>query len=152
MTALVLLTSFIVLRALGSLGLRRFASWRGSAAHALALMLVMTASAHFAPGDVTVMPNHDDVHAMVPPVVPVASAVVYLTGVLEILGAVGLVVERTRESAGLCLALLLGSDCRPGAPSRLPGQYPVNPRPSPPPPRRARRPHPGRGAVTLLGG
>jgi hypothetical protein len=53
MTALVLLTSFIVLRALGSLGLRRFASWRGSAAHALALMLVMTASAHFAPGDVT---------------------------------------------------------------------------------------------------
>jgi uncharacterized membrane protein len=53
------------------------------------------------------MPNHDDVQAMVPPVVPGASAVVYLTGVLEILGAVGLVVERTRKSAGLCLALLL---------------------------------------------
>jgi uncharacterized membrane protein len=106
MTVLVLLISFLAMRGLGALGVRRFATWRASAAHGLALMLLMTASAHFVPGDVTAMPNHDDLVAMVPPAVPLASAVVYLTGVLELLGAVGLVVERTRRPAGICLALL----------------------------------------------
>lgn len=37
-------------RLLGLLGVRRFASWRTSAAHGLAVMLVATATAHFAPG------------------------------------------------------------------------------------------------------
>lgn len=106
MTLPVLLITFLLLRGLGALGVTRFATWRVSAAHALALMLVMTASAHFVPGDVTVMPNHDDLEAMVPPAVPFASAMIYLTGVLELLGAVGLVVERTRKPAGICLGLL----------------------------------------------
>lgn len=106
MTVFVLLVSFFVLRGLGAMGVSRFATWRVSAAHALALMLFMTASAHFVPGDVTVMPNHDDLAAMVPPAVPFASAVIYLTGVLELLGAVGLVLGRTRKAAGICLVLL----------------------------------------------
>lgn len=106
MTVAVLFVSLLVLRGLGALGVSRFATWRASAAHALALMLFMTASAHFVPGDVTVMPNHDDLEAMVPPAVPFGSAMVYLTGVLELLGAIGLVVARTRKPAGICLALL----------------------------------------------
>ncbi|MDP3892124.1 hypothetical protein, partial [Nocardioides sp.] len=106
MVLYVLLIALLVFRGLGAVGVSRFASWRAAAAHALALMLVLTASAHFVPGDVTAMPNHDDLVAMVPPGVPFPSAAVYLTGVLELLGAVGLVIAATRRWAGLCLALL----------------------------------------------
>lgn len=106
MTLLVLVVSLLALRGLGALGVRRFASWPSAAAHGLAIMLVMTASAHFAPGSVTVMPTHDDLVRMVPPAVPYPSAMVYLTGVLELLGALGLVLGRTRRAAGYCLALL----------------------------------------------
>jgi uncharacterized membrane protein len=69
-------------------------------------MLVVTASAHFVPAGVMVMPNHDDLVRMVPPGVPFPSAMVYLTGVLEFLGALGLVISWTRRAAGYCLALL----------------------------------------------
>lgn len=106
MTLAVLIIATLVFRALGALGVRRFAGWSVSAAHGLAVMLFMTASAHFAPGGVTVMPTHDDLVAMVPPFVPSPSAMVYATGVFELLGAVGLVVARTRRAAGICLAVL----------------------------------------------
>jgi len=106
MTLIVLLIALVALRGLGALGLRRFATWPAVAAHALAIMLVMTASAHFAPASVTVMPTHDDLVGMVPPAVPFPSAMVYLTGVLEFLGAVGLIIPWTRRAAGYCLALL----------------------------------------------
>jgi uncharacterized membrane protein len=105
-TTLVLLIALLVLRGLGALGVRRFASWPAAAAHALAVMLVMTASAHFVPESVTVMPNHGDLVRMVPPFVPFPAAMVYLTGVLELLGAVGLVVAGTRRAAGVALAVL----------------------------------------------
>ncbi len=106
MTTPVLLVSLIVFRGVGALGVTRLGSWRAAAAHALAVMLLMTATAHVVPGDVTVMPNHDDLVAMVPPALPFPSAIVYLTGVLELLGAVGLVLTSTRRWAGLCLAVL----------------------------------------------
>ncbi|MEU4719129.1 hypothetical protein AB0G06_05815 [Nonomuraea dietziae] len=93
-------------RALGALGVRRFATWPASAAHAMAVMLVMTASAHFVPESVTVMPNHADLVKIVPPFVPFAGFMVYATGVLELLGAVGLVVTRTRWAAGISLAAM----------------------------------------------
>ncbi|HEY9521924.1 MAG TPA: hypothetical protein VIR33_01690 [Thermopolyspora sp.] len=105
-TTIVLLIALLGLRALGALGNGRFASWPASAAHALAIMLVMTASAHFVPASVTVMPNHADLVRMVPPIVPFADAVVYATGVLEILGAAGLVITATRRIAGISLAAL----------------------------------------------
>ncbi|GAA2383299.1 hypothetical protein Cme02nite_70680 [Catellatospora methionotrophica] len=106
MTLAVLIIGLLVLRGLGALGVRRFATWAASGAHALAAMLLMTASAHFVPAGVTVMPTHADLVAMVPPFVPAPSAMVYATGVLELLGAIGLVVTRTRRAAGLCLATL----------------------------------------------
>ncbi|TDB76271.1 DoxX family membrane protein [Micromonospora sp. KC723] len=106
MTLLVLLAALAVLRGLGALGVRRFATWPTTAGYALAAMLFMTASAHFVPAGVTVMPTHDDLVAMVPPVVPSPSTMVYLTGVLEILGALGLIIGRTRRAAGYGLALL----------------------------------------------
>ncbi|MFC4115596.1 hypothetical protein [Nonomuraea zeae] len=106
MTVVVLLVATLAFRLLGALGVSRFAAWRVSAAHGLAVMLVMTASAHFVPAGVTFMPNHADMLAMVPPFVPLPALMVYLTGVLELAGAVGLVLAGTRRAAGVCLAVL----------------------------------------------
>ncbi|GAA3719039.1 hypothetical protein GCM10022224_101090 [Nonomuraea antimicrobica] len=106
MTVIVLLVATSAFRLLGALGVGRFRTWRVSVAHGLAVMLVMTASAHFVPGGVTFMPNYEDMVAMVPPFVPFPGFMVYLTGVLELAGAVGLVLERFRRPAGICLALL----------------------------------------------
>jgi uncharacterized membrane protein len=82
------------------------ASWPVSAAHGMAVMLVFTASAHFVPASVTVMPNHADLVRMVPPFLPFADALVYVTGVLEFLAAAGLVLAATRRWAALGLAAL----------------------------------------------
>ncbi|MFF9016720.1 DoxX family membrane protein [Streptomyces sp. NPDC014870] len=106
MTLIVLLASFALLRGLGALGVRRLATWPAAAAHAMAVMLFMTASAHFVPAGATFMPNHGDLVAMVPSAVPFPSAAVHLTGVLELLGAVGLITGRFRRAAGYGLAVL----------------------------------------------
>ncbi|MGC4936949.1 DoxX family protein [Kribbella sp. DT2] len=102
----VLVVATLVFRGLGALGVRRFTRWPVAAAHGLAVMLVLTASAHFVPAGVTVMPNHADMVRIVPPFVPYADAMVYLTGVLELLGALGLVLTATRWAAGWSLAAL----------------------------------------------
>ncbi|MBB4929267.1 putative membrane protein [Lipingzhangella halophila] len=108
MSALVVLViALLVARLLGALGAKRLATWPASAAYGLAAMLLLTASAHFVPESVTAMPNHADMVAMVPPFVPFAGAVVYATGVLELAGAVGLVLAATRRAAGISLAVLL---------------------------------------------
>ncbi|MDX2972395.1 hypothetical protein PWY87_34625 [Kribbella solani] len=109
MIPLVLILATLGFRGLGVLGVRRFATWPGSAAYGMALMLLFTASAHFVPSTVTVMPNHADMVRMVPPFLPYAGALVYLTGVLELLGAVGLLRAAIRRPAGYALAALFVS-------------------------------------------
>jgi uncharacterized membrane protein len=103
---LLLFIPWLAFRAAGALGVTRFATWRSSAAHALAVMLVFTGTAHFTPDSLTVMPSHDDLTAMVPPFVPAPDLTIYATGVLELLGAAGLALRPTRRLAGRCLALL----------------------------------------------
>jgi uncharacterized membrane protein len=103
---IVLVVATAGFRLIGALGVRRFGTWSASAAHGMAVMLVLTASAHFVPASVSVMPNHADLVRMVPPFVPFASATVYATGLLELLGAVGLVFASTRWAAGMGLAAL----------------------------------------------
>jgi hypothetical protein len=49
MIPLVLILGTAGFRALGAFGVRRFAAWPAAAAHAMAVMLVLTASAHFVP-------------------------------------------------------------------------------------------------------
>ncbi|WP_431682662.1 DoxX family protein [Kitasatospora sp. KL5] len=93
-------------RLLGALGVRRFARLRVCAAHGMAFMLCCTGLAHFLPDSVTALPSHDDLVAMVPPAVPFPDAVVHATGVLEFLGAFGLVLARTRTVSGIGLAVL----------------------------------------------
>ena len=106
MIPLVLIIGTAGFRALGAFGVRRLADWPVAAAHAMAVMLLLTASAHFVPASVTVMPDHADMVRMVPPFLPYADALVYLTGVLELLGAAGLVITATRKPAGYALAAL----------------------------------------------
>ena len=86
-------------RGLGVLGVGLFSTWQVSAAWALAVMFLFTASAHFTK-------TREDLIGMVPKAFPNPRFLVHLTGVLEVLGAVGLLVPATRSVAGLGLALL----------------------------------------------
>jgi uncharacterized membrane protein len=67
---------------------------------ALAVMFFLTASAHWGK-------RRSDLIKMVPPIFPRPDILVTLTGVLEILGAIGLLVPNTARGACICLALLL---------------------------------------------
>ena len=93
-----LLVSLLVLRSLGALGVEPLADWRNAAA--LALMFLFTASAHFTS-------TRRDLVAMVPAAFPRPDLLVSVTGVLEILGVIGLLIPATRGLAGIGLALLL---------------------------------------------
>ena len=96
----VLLVSLVFFRGLGALGVGLFSAWQVSAAWALAVMFLFTASAHFTK-------TKEDLIGMVPKAFPNPRLLVHLTGVLEVLGALGLLVTMTRTFAGLGLALLL---------------------------------------------
>lgn len=105
-TLMLLAVPTLLFRLLGALGVGRFATWRVSTLHGLAVMLVFTASAHFAPSALGPMPGHQDLVAMVPSFVPFPRFAVYATGVLELAGAAGLVRAATRPAAGVGLAVL----------------------------------------------
>lgn len=97
---IVLIVATLVLRLAGAAGVRPLASWRHATRVGLAVMFAFTGSTHF-----TAMKH--DYAAMVPPPLTGQLWVIYLTGVLEIAGAIGLLVPRTRRLAGICLCLLL---------------------------------------------
>ena len=96
----VLAISLLVLRGVGWLGVKRLSSWREAGRGALAIMFVFTGVSHF-----TAMKH--DFAAMIPPPLPNDLWVIYLTGALEIAGAVGLLIPQTRRLAGICLVVLL---------------------------------------------
>ena len=96
----VLLASFIILRGVGLLGVERLSSWREAGRGALVIMFLFTGTSHF-----TSMKY--DFAAMIPDPLPDSLWVIYLTGVFEIAGAVGLLIPQTRKLAGICLILLL---------------------------------------------
>jgi uncharacterized membrane protein len=97
----VLLVSLVLFGGLGALGIGALSTWHEVVAWALATMFLFTASSHF------VARTREDLIAMVPGVFPKPALLVSLTGVLEGLGAVGLLIPATRGLAGLCLVLLL---------------------------------------------
>lgn len=96
----VLAISSIVLRGIGWLGVKRLSSWRDAVRAGLAIMFVFTAAAHFTD-------TKHDLLAMVPDPLPASLWLIYLTGVLEIAGAIGLLIPRFRRVAGICLVILL---------------------------------------------
>jgi len=79
---------------------RTFTGWRDAARIGLAVMFAFTASTHFSG-------LKHDFAAMIPPPLTGALWVIYVTGVLELAGAVGLLIPRWRRRAAICLALLL---------------------------------------------
>jgi uncharacterized membrane protein len=96
----VLVISFILLRGLGGLGVKRLSSWKETGRIALVIMFLFTGTSHF-----TSMKY--DFAAMIPDPLPDGLWVIYLTGVFEIAGAIGLLIPQTRKLAGICLVLLL---------------------------------------------
>ncbi|MGC2765171.1 MAG: DoxX family protein [Candidatus Acidiferrum sp.] len=97
---LILFVSLLVFRGLGALGVSMFATWIDATPFALAVMFLFTSSAHF-------NKMRHDLARMMPRVFPNPMGMVYFTGVCEILGALGILVPRTRPLAGFCLCVFL---------------------------------------------
>lgn len=88
-------------RLVGWLGVDYVGSWPNAVAVGLAAMFVMTGIAHFVPA------MRRDMIAIVPPRLPAAGLLVTITGVLELLGAAGLLYPPTRAAAAVCLFVLM---------------------------------------------
>lgn len=96
----------LLARLMGALGVGYVATWPAALAVGLAAMFLLTAGAH------VFEPRRSGLIAIVPPSVPFPAAMVTVTGVLEVTGAVGLLVPPgsigwVRPVAALCLALLM---------------------------------------------
>jgi uncharacterized membrane protein len=88
-------------RVVGWLGVDYVDSWPAAIAVGLALMFTMTGVAHFVPG------MRRDMIAIVPPRLPKPALLVTITGVLELLGAIGVLYPPTRVAAAVCLFALM---------------------------------------------
>jgi uncharacterized membrane protein len=97
---IVLFASWIVFRCLGAVGIGAFATWRTSAPFALAVMFAFTSVAHF-------NKMKHDLARMVPEMFSRPMLLIYLTGVCELLGAVGLIIPRVRAIAAVALIVML---------------------------------------------
>jgi uncharacterized membrane protein len=93
----VLLGTFLSLLAARAAGLRSRLSVALAGCIAMAAMLVLTGTSHF------VMTG--ELLEMLPPALPARTELVWATGVLELLAAIGLLVPRTRRATGVCLAV-----------------------------------------------
>ena len=97
---IVLVIATLLLKGIGVAGVELFNSWTWCLRGGLALMFLFTAAAHWGK-------QRNDLVAMVPSAFPHPGLIVSATGVLEILGAVGLLIPATAPVAAACLAMLL---------------------------------------------
>ena len=97
---IVLVISTLLLRVIGAAGVGLFNTWTWCLRGGLALMFLLTASAHWGK-------QRGDLVAMVPSAFPRPDLIVTATGLLEILGAVGLLIPAIAPVAAACLAMLL---------------------------------------------
>jgi uncharacterized membrane protein len=98
---LALVLGSLVARVVGWAGVDYVDSWPAAIAVGLALMFTMTGVAHFVPA------MRRDMIAIVPPRLPAPGVLVTITGVLELLGAIGLLYPPTRVAAAVCLFALM---------------------------------------------
>lgn len=96
-----LVVGFVVARVLGWIGVDALDNWQAALKVGLALMLLLTAFAHFHPR------LRPEIVEMVPPALPRPDLLVTLTGVLEIAGAIGLLIPATSTWAAVGIILLL---------------------------------------------
>jgi uncharacterized membrane protein len=97
---IILFGSLLVFRASGLVGVAMFATWLASARAALAVMFLFTSMSHFTP-------MKKDLIAMVPASLPRPGVLVFITGIAEALGAIGLLIPTTRFWAACGLIALL---------------------------------------------
>ncbi|MGN7941150.1 DoxX family protein [Metabacillus sp. 22489] len=97
---ILLIVSFLIFRLSGFLGLSYFADWETSLRFAVALMFIFTATAHWGK-------RRPDLIKMVPPSLSNPDFIVTITGIFEIVGAIGLLIPITSAIASFGLALLL---------------------------------------------
>ena len=97
---IILVISALLFGLAGRMGVEAFRDLGVILRAALGVMFLFTASAHWGK-------RRPDLIRMVPPALPRPDLLVTLTGVLEILGAIGLFVPITARAACICLALLL---------------------------------------------
>ncbi len=97
---IVLFGTWLAFRGIGALGYPAFATWHDTARYALAVMFTFTGVSHFT------KLKHDMVR-MMPAIFPKPLLLVYITGVLELPGALGILLPATRALAGICLILFL---------------------------------------------
>lgn len=97
---IVLVVVTLLARLIGHLGVPHLRDWAAATRVGLAVMLCFTAAAHF-------NSMRADMVAMVPPFVPNPEFMVTFTGICEILGAIGLLVPRTRRLAAVALIVFL---------------------------------------------
>lgn len=101
MAVLIVLVAVTLLgRLAGQLGVAFLKDWAAATRLGLAAMFCFTAAAHF-------NSMRPELVRLMPPAIPNPEFMVTFTGICEILGAVGLLVPRTRQVAGVALILFL---------------------------------------------
>lgn len=99
---IVMLVGWALLRVIGLTGAwEQVDSWSGALPFAFAAMFVLTAGSHFHPR------SRPDLIRMVPPSLPVPHLLVTATGILELIGAIGLLLPQTAAAAAYGLMALL---------------------------------------------
>jgi uncharacterized membrane protein len=109
---LALLLGTISARIVGLFGVGYVGNWPAAIAVGLAVMFAMTGGAHFAPAMrrdmiAIVPPRLATLPSLHSPRVSPPALLVTITGVLELLGAAGLLYPPTRVAAAMCLFLLM---------------------------------------------
>ena len=97
---IVLVLVTLLARLAGQFGVAFLKGWAAATRLGLAAMFCFTAAAHF-------NSMRPDLIRMMPPGIPNPELMVTFTGICEILGAIGLLVPRTRRVAGVALILFL---------------------------------------------
>ncbi|WP_274366278.1 DoxX family protein [Paenibacillus thermotolerans] len=94
-----LIAAFLLFKTLGLIGLSYFEGWHSPLQGAVAVMLLITASAHWGS-------RRPDLIRMVPLVFPKPDWIITVTGLLEIAGAIGILIPATSSIASICLVML----------------------------------------------
>lgn len=95
-----LVVSFLLFRTAGLAGAAYFDHWHPSLQGAVAVMLLLAASAHWGR-------RRPDLIRMVPPPFPAKEWIVSMTGILEIAGAIGILLPAVSLAASIGLTVLL---------------------------------------------
>jgi uncharacterized membrane protein len=98
---IVMIVSLLVTRSIALTGMWQESDWTGALRVALGAMFVFTAMSHFHPR------TRPDLIRIVPPGLPTPELLVSATGVLEFIGAIGLLLPQARAAAAYGLIALL---------------------------------------------